>query len=72
MAWSRPKSPESPPAALALALARASKMSSVLERMRENWSGVRSGALLGCEGNIEMWRGFFCGLIRLVGGCEGL
>ena len=45
-------------------------MSSVLERMSENWSGVRTGLLLGCEGNIEMWRGFFCeGNSTLVSFC---
>lgn len=55
---------------LALVFDRASNMSSVLERMRENCSGVRSGLLLGCEGNIEMWRGFFCPDSCAVSFCE--
>jgi hypothetical protein len=59
MACSRPKSPERPPPDVRLALERASKMSSVLERRRENWSGVRSGVLVGAEGKMEMWRGLF-------------
>jgi hypothetical protein len=59
MAWSRPKSPERPPPEVRLALERASKMSRVLERRSENWRGVRRGALLGCDGKMEMWRGLF-------------
>lgn len=32
-------------------------MSRVLARRRENWRGVRSGALSGAEGKRVMWRG---------------
>jgi len=42
-------------------------MSSVLERRRENCSGVRRGVLFGAEGKIEMCSGLFCGLSVLVG-----
>lgn len=43
-----------------LALERASKMSRVLARRRENWRGVRRGVLVGAEGKMEMWSGLFC------------
>lgn len=52
-----------------MVLERASKISRVLERMRENWSGVRRGLLLGWEGKIEMWRGFFCCALDVVSFC---
>lgn len=45
---------------MVLALERDSKISSVLDRSKENCKGVRSGALLGCEGKMAMWRGLFC------------
>jgi hypothetical protein len=44
---------------------RSSKTSSVLERMRENWRGVRAGRnelVEGSEeGKMDVWRGLFCG-----------
>ena len=50
MACRRPKSPERPPPEEALDLERDSKISRVLARRSENWSGVRRGALRGAEG----------------------
>jgi hypothetical protein len=43
---------------------RASKISSVLERRRENFRGVRRGVFEGAEGKIEMWRGLFCSVLE--------
>jgi hypothetical protein len=60
MACRRPKSPERPPPEEALDLERDSKMSRVLARRSENWSGVRRGALRGAEGKSVTWRGLFC------------
>jgi hypothetical protein len=62
IAYRRPKSPDRPPPEEALDLERDSKMSRVLARRRENWRGVRSGALSGAEGKRVMWRGLFCHL----------
>jgi hypothetical protein len=38
----------------------------VLDSRRENWRGVRRGALSGAEGKSVMWRGLFYCFINIL------